>query len=80
MSKRQLAARHMHTARAAMFAVTSLHRPIKCPFLMPRTSIRTDWKRLNISRIYISVIANGGAHVVFYNPRTVATNLDMKYY
>ena len=34
MSKRRLAARHMHTARAAMFVVTSLRRPIKCPFLM----------------------------------------------
>ena len=41
MSKRRLAARHMHTARAAMFVVTSLRRPIKCPFLMPRTSEQT---------------------------------------
>ena len=54
MSKK-LAARHMHTARAAMLLVTSLHRTTKCPFLMLRTSKQmneqTDWKRLNILRI-----------------------------
>ena len=55
VSKRRLAARHTHTAGAAMFVVTSLRRPIKCPLLIPRTSKRTnertDWKRLNILRI-----------------------------
>ena len=32
MSKKRLVARHMRTARVAMFAVTSLRRPITCPF------------------------------------------------
>ena len=45
---------HAH-CQVAMFAVTSLRRPIKCPFLMPHTSKqtnkRTDWKRLNILRM-----------------------------
>ena len=41
MSKRWLAARHMYTAKAAMFAVTSLRRPIKCPFLVPHANTQT---------------------------------------
>ena len=48
VSKRWLAVRHMRTARAAMYAVTSLRRPIKCLLLMPYTSVSTERKRLNI--------------------------------
>ena len=69
-------ARHIHTARAAMFAVTSLRRPIKCPFLMPRTSVRTnkrtDWNRLNILRIYIY-------NTMFYLPSQVTQMLYMSF-
>ena len=68
MSERRLAARHLHTARVAMFVVMSLSRPIKCLFIMPRTSKRmnertnerTDWKRLNTLRIQRN-------HIILYN-------------
>ena len=50
MSKRRLAAMHMHTAREAMFAVTSLRGPMKCP-LMPHTSKRTNERTQRLEKI-----------------------------